>query len=170
VGWIGSPTTAPYLQLIAPEIKEFARDRDVRLVLVGSGKVPITGVPVEIREWSEEKEVDDIQSFDVGIMPLPNEPWALGKCGYKLVQYMACSLPVVASAVGVNKEMVRDGRNGFLAERTGDWVQAFNVLYDNASQREAMGKAGRALVEEKYCLKATAPRLSAVLRSAMRRL
>ena len=165
VGWIGSPTTAPYLEPVLPAIEEFAKNRNVRLVLVGSGKVPINGIPVEIREWSEDREVGDIQSFDVGIMPLPNDPWALGKCGYKLVQYMACALPVVASPVGVNKEMVRDGWNGFLAEGKGDWIQALNTLYENASRREEMGKAGRALVEEKYCLKATGPRLLALLKS-----
>lgn len=169
VGWIGSPTTAPYLEFISSAIKEFARDRDVRMVLVGSGKVPINGVSVEIREWTEDREVGDIQSFDVGIMPLPNEPWALGKCGYKLVQYMACALPVVASPVGVNKEMVRDGWNGFLAEGKGDWIQALNTLYENASRREEMGKAGRALVEEKYCLKATGPRLLALLKGVASR-
>ena len=169
VGWIGSPTTAPYLDSAGPAIKEFARDRNVKLVLVGSGEVPSNGGPVEVREWSEDREVGDIQSFDVGIMPLPNEPWALGKCGYKLVQYMACALPVVASPVGVNKEMVRDGWNGFLAEGKGDWIQALNTLYENASQREEMGKAGRALVEEKYCLNATAPLLLALLRGAASR-
>lgn len=168
VGWIGSPTTVPYLEPVAPAIKEFAKDRNVRLILVGSGKVPINGIPAEIREWSEDSEVGDIQCFDVGIMPLPNDPWALGKCGYKLVQYMACALPVVASPVGVNKEMVRDGRNGFLAETKEDWVLALNTLYQNAVQSEEMGKAGRALVEEKYCLEKAAPRLLALLRSAAR--
>jgi glycosyltransferase involved in cell wall biosynthesis len=166
VGWIGSPTTALYVESIAPAIKEFAKDRDVRMVLVGSGKVSINGVPSEIREWSEDREVGDIQSFDVGIMPLPNDPWALGKCGYKLVQYMACALPVVASAVGVNKEMVRNGWNGFLAERKGEWVQALNSLYEDASQREEMGMAGRALVGEKFSLQVTAPRLLGLLRTA----
>jgi len=169
VGWVGSPTTAPYLEPVAPAIREFANDRNVRLVLVGSGKSPINGVPVEVREWSEDSEVGDIRSFDVGIMPLSSDPWTLGKCGYKLVQYMACALPVVASPVGVNKEMVRDGWNGFLAERREDWVLALNTLYQNANQREEMGKAGRALVEEKYCLKMAAPRLLALLRSAARR-
>jgi glycosyltransferase involved in cell wall biosynthesis len=166
VGWIGSPTTAPYLEAVTPAIEEFARDRDVRLVLVGSGKVRSNGGPVEVREWSEDREVGDIQSFDVGIMPLPNEPWALGKCGYKLVQYMACALPVVASPIGVNKEMVRNGWNGFLAEGKEEWVQALNILYGNPNQREEMGKAGRALVEEKFCLQVTAPRLRSLLTSA----
>jgi glycosyltransferase involved in cell wall biosynthesis len=166
VGWIGSPTTAPYLQLIAPAIKEFARAREVRLVLVGSGKAPISGLPVETREWSEETEVKDIKEFDVGIMPLPDDPWSQGKCGYKLVQYMACAVPVVASPVGVNKEIVRNGWNGFLAERKEDWVEALNILYGNPKQREEMGKAGRGLVEEKFCLQVTTRRLLSLLRSA----
>ncbi len=166
VGWIGSPTTAAYLDLVAPAVEEFARDRKVRIVLVGTRKVPISGLPVETREWSEETEVKDIKDFDVGIMPLPDDPWSRGKCGYKLVQYMACAVPVVASPVGVNKEMVRNGLNGFLAEGKEDWVQALNILYENASQREEMGKAGRALVEEKFCLQVTAPRLLSLLRSA----
>lgn len=166
VGWIGSPTTAPYLDLVGPAIKEFASSRDVGVVLVGSERVAINGIPTEVREWSEDREVDDIQSFDVGIMPLPNEPWALGKCGYKLVQYMACALPVVASPVGVNMEMVRDRWNGFLAEKKEDWVRALKTLYENPILRNELGKAGRGLVEEKYCLNVVAPRLLSVLRSA----
>jgi glycosyltransferase involved in cell wall biosynthesis len=166
VGWIGSPTTAPYLEFIAPAFKEFLRDRDVRIILVGSGKIPINGVPVEIREWSEQREVGDIKSFDVGIMPLPNDPWALGKCGYKLVQYMACAVPVVASPVGVNKEIVRNGLNGLLADGKDEWIEALSNLYDSPGVRTEMGKAGRALVEEKFCLQVTAPRLLSLLRSA----
>jgi glycosyltransferase involved in cell wall biosynthesis len=166
VGWIGSPTTVPYLDLALPAIDKFAKDQDARLVLVGSGKVPIKGLRVETREWSEETEVREIKRFDVGIMPLPDDPWSQGKCGYKLVQYMACAVPVVASPVGVNKEIVRNGLNGFLAEGKEDWVRALNILYESASQREEMGKAGRALVEEKFCLQVTAPRLLSLLRSA----
>jgi glycosyltransferase involved in cell wall biosynthesis len=166
VGWIGSPTTSAYLNLVAPAVEEFARDRKVRIVLVGSGRSPINGLPVEIREWSEETEVKDIKDFDVGIMPLPDDPWSQGKCGYKLVQYMACTVPVVASPVGVNEEMIHAGLNGFLAEGKDDWLGALKTLYNSASLREEMGKAGRALVEEKFSLQVTAPRLLAVLRSA----
>jgi glycosyltransferase involved in cell wall biosynthesis len=126
-------------------------------------------LPTETRKWFEETEVKDIKNFDVGIMPLPDDPWTRGKCGYKLIQYMACAVPVVASPVGVNKEIVRDGWNGFLAERKEDWVRALNVLFENPSQREEMGKAGRGLVEEKFCLQVTAPRLLSLLRSAARR-
>jgi glycosyltransferase involved in cell wall biosynthesis len=166
LGWIGSPTTAKYLDLVAPAIKEFSRDRGVRVVLVGSGKVVSDGVPVEIRSWSEDTEVQDIQSFDVGIMPLPNDPWALGKCGYKLVQYMACAVPVLASPVGVNREMVQHGRNGFLAEGKEEWLGFLRTLYDNAKLRGEMGKAGRGMVHEKFSLQVTAPRLLSLLRRA----
>jgi glycosyltransferase involved in cell wall biosynthesis len=166
VGWIGSPTTAAYLNPVAPAIEEFARGRKVRLVLVGSGKVWMGGLPADTREWAEGREVREIKGFDVGIAPQPDDPWARGKCGYKLVQYMACAVPVVASPVGVNKEMVRNGRNGFLAEGKEDWVYALKTLYNSGSLREEMGKAGRALVEEKFSLQATAPRLLALLRSA----
>jgi glycosyltransferase involved in cell wall biosynthesis len=166
IGWIGSPTTARFLELALPAINEVAKDRKVRVVLVGSGKVLTRGLPVEIREWSEETEVKDIKDFDVGIMPLPDDPWSRGKCGYKLVQYMACAIPVVASPVSVNKEIVQNGRNGFLAENKENWVQALNVLYENQSQSEEMGKAGRRLVEEKFCLQVTAPRLLSLLTSA----
>jgi glycosyltransferase involved in cell wall biosynthesis len=166
LGWIGSPTTAKYLDLVAPAIREFSRDRGVRLVLVGSGKVFSDGVPVEIRAWSEDREVHDIQGFDVGIMPLPNDPWALGKCGYKLVQYMACAVPVLASPVGVNREMVQHGRNGFLAEGKEEWLGFLRTLYDNANLRTEMGKAGRAMVDEKFSLQVTAPRLLSLLKRA----
>jgi glycosyltransferase involved in cell wall biosynthesis len=166
IGWIGSPTTTRYLDLVAPAIKEFSRDRRVRVVLVGSGKVTENGVPVETRAWSEDREVHDIQGFDVGIMPLPSDPWALGKCGYKLVQYMACAVPVLASPVGVNREMVQHGRNGFLAEGKEEWLGSLKTLYDSAKLRGEMGKAGRALVEESFSLQVTAPRLLSLIRRA----
>ena len=166
IGWIGSPTTAEYLYLIVPALKEVCKDGSMQLVLVGSGHIELDGTPIEFRSWSEATEVRDIQSFDVGIMPLPHTHWARGKCGYKLIQYMACALPVVASPVGVNTYMVENGRNGFLAAGTDDWVRALETLHGGYNLRERMGKAGRSLVEKHYCLEVTAPRLLSLLRSA----
>ncbi|MDR9769432.1 glycosyltransferase [Acetomicrobium sp.] len=105
---------------------------------MGSGPVELVGVPVEILPWTEENEVAAIQNFDVGIMPLPDGPWERGKCGYKLIQYMACGRPVVASPVGVNRQIVEHGVNGFLANDTADWITALRELRDNAPLREAM--------------------------------
>ena len=167
IGWIGSPVTAQYLHIIEPALSELCRSGNARLVLVGSGQVKLDGVPLVIRPWSEEKEVVDIQGFDVGIMPVPDEPWAHGKCGYKLIQYMACSRPVVASPVGANQQIVEDGVNGFLPVTTADWVRALCALRDNSDLRERMGKAGRSKVETQYCIQVTAPRLLSLLRGTV---
>lgn len=168
IGWIGAPVTARYLRLIRSALAEVCQGGRGRLVLVGSGQVELDAVATEIRPWSEETEVADIQSFDVGIMPLSDEPWERGKCGYKLIQYMACSKPVVASPVGVNKQIVENGVNGFLASTIDDWVRALSVLRDNPELRKSMGKAGRRKVEAMYSVQVTAPRLVSLLKSVRR--
>jgi len=165
IGWIGSTVTAKYLHLVHPALVEICKDGSARLVLVGSGQLELDGVPAEIHKWYEETEVDEIQSFDIGIMPMPNEAWAQGKCGYKLIQYMACARPVIASPVGVAREIIEDSRNGFLATTTTDWVKALCVLRDNHSLREKMGKAGRIKVERQYSIQVTAPLLASLLMS-----
>jgi len=166
IGWIGSPTTAEYLHLVGPALKKVCGDGSMRLVLVGSGQIELDGTPIEFRSWSEASEVKDILSFDVGIMPLSDTHWAWGKCGYKLIQYMACVLPVVASPVGVNTHMVKNNQNGFLAFGTDDWVRALITLRRGSKLRERMGKAGRSMVEKHYCLEVTAPRLLSLLKSS----
>ena len=168
IGWIGSPTTARYLHIVEPVIADLCKDRKIQLVLVGSGNLHLNRIPVKIRTWSETSEVDDIQDFDVGIMPMPNNFWTRGKCGYKLIQYMASGRPVIASRVGVNPEIVEDGVNGFLAENTGDWIRAFENLKNDFSLRMQMGKSGRRRVETQYCLQVTAPRLLSYINTVLR--
>lgn len=165
IGWIGSPATAKYLHLVYPALSELCKNGGARMVLVGSGQFELDGLPTQIHKWYEETEVDEIQSFDIGIMPMPDSAWAQGKCGYKLIQYMACARPVVASAVGVAREIIEDNRNGFLATTTTDWVKAFCILRDNHRLREKMGKAGRIKVERHYSIQITAPMLLSLLRS-----
>jgi len=140
-------------------------DINARLVLVGSGQVQLDGIPTEIRTWSEETEVKNIQDFDVGIMPIPDDPWTRGKCGYKLIQYMACGRPVIASPVGVNQQIVEDGANGFLAVTVSDWVHALKTLGNDYELRDRMGKAARAKVESQYSLQVAAPRLADLMRN-----
>lgn len=169
IGWIGSPSTARYLHDIAPALAQVCRDGRARVRLVGSGPIELPGVPVDLIDWQEETEVDEIRKFDVGIMPLPDEPWARGKCGFKLIQYMACGLPVVASPIGVNTEIVEEHENGYLARDGVEWVAALERLLSDAALRERLGAAGRRKVQDRYCLNVTVPRLAAVLQSVMPR-
>ena len=129
------------------------------------GQVDLPGVPVEIVPWSEATEVECLRACQVGVMPLFDSPWERGKCGYKLIQYMACGLPVVASGVGVNPEIVQQGENGFLADTSAAWTEALGALLADATLRDRLGASGRRLVERSYCVQHTGPHLAALLRS-----
>jgi glycosyltransferase involved in cell wall biosynthesis len=165
IGWIGQPSTAGYLLSIVPALQKIMNSHSVRVVAVGPNPLQLSGLPVEVRSWSEASEVAEIQQFDIGIMPLSDSLWEKGKCGYKLVQYMACGKPVVASPVGVNKEIVQHGLNGYLADSEREWNNALDELCTDALLRKRMGSAGRAIVEKNYSLKVTAPKLAAIFRS-----
>lgn len=159
IGWIGSPHTAKYLEMIKDPLKVISFENKIKIVLVGAGQFSLNGINFERIDWKENFEANEIQKFDVGIMPLIDSPWERGKCGFKLIQYMASLKPVIASPVGVNKEIVINGVNGFLANDNEDWIKYFNILKDNFAMRKKMGFAGRKLVEEKYSLQVAAPRL-----------
>jgi len=165
IGWIGSPSTAKYLHIIAPALAEVCRNGAARVRLIGSGNIDLPNVPVDVLPWHEETEVEDICGFDVGIMPLPDDPWARGKCGFKLIQYMACGLPVVASPVGVNAVMVTEGQNGYLATTIDEWVKALQSLQADKDLRRRLGAEGRKRVEERYALQVTSPQLVRLLES-----
>ena len=159
IGWTGTPITAKFLHYLSPVFEEISKDKNIKIKLVGSGAISLGKAIPEIAEWSLKTEVSEMQSFDVGIMPLDNHPFSLGKCGYKIIQYFACGKPVVASPVGVNKKIVRNGENGFLASTPEEWSKAFSVMRDNHKMTLKMGIAGRKLVEKEYCLQVTAPKL-----------
>lgn len=164
IGWIGSPITSHYLKLIIPALEEVCKNNTARLVLIGAkrGDLP-TNMPVKYVSWSEETEIKEIQKFDVGIMPLPDNAWERGKCGIKLIQYMACGKPIIGSPVGVNCEIIKHGINGFLAKNISDWKKYLLVLKKSKILRKKMGKCGRKIVEKKYCLQVTAPKLYKIL-------
>lgn len=158
IGWIGTPKTQHYLYMVFPVLSEIAKKRKIRIVAVGAKDINYPGIDIETPKWSEKDENELIRSFDVGIMPLPDEPWERGKCGYKLIQYMACGLPVVASPVGVNHQIVENGKTGFLANSDG-WESALMWLCDNREKAVLMGRAGRKKVEENYSIQVTVPKL-----------
>jgi glycosyltransferase involved in cell wall biosynthesis len=132
-----------------------------RFVAVGAGKAATADQfdGMELREWAEHREVADVQAMNIGIMPLPDEPWARGKCGYKLIQYMACGLPTVASPVGVNTAIVAEGTTGFLATSGKEWRRKLELLRDQPEICASFGIAGRERVVEDYSLETWAPRV-----------
>ncbi|WP_244641277.1 glycosyltransferase family 4 protein [Tianweitania populi] len=169
IGWIGTPQTwRTFGQPIFDLVRQTARESKAVFRAVGAGHGYSTTDEVEFFDWSEAREVSLIQGMDIGIMPLDNTPWARGKCGYKLIQYMACGLPVVASPVGANNDIVEHGVNGFFASNDLEWKHALGALLRDPELRYRMGQAGRRKVEQSYSLQVHGPRVAQILRSAAR--
>jgi len=167
IGWIGTPATVKYLDMIRSVLLGWDKKNKARFVIIGADSFKLDSIRVEHHPWSQDSEVSEIQEFDVGIMPLPENSWEKGKCGYKLLQYMACGKPVVASPVGVNSKIVEHGINGFLACSKNEWIDALDFLYTNSEKKYEMGREGRKKVEKNYCVQVTAPRLLDLIRSCV---
>jgi glycosyltransferase involved in cell wall biosynthesis len=168
VVWIGTPVTAKFLRIIQRPLAEASLRCRLDLKLIGSGPVEMPGVRTEVQPWSEEKEVAELQSSDIGVMPLFDTPFDRGKCGYKLIQYMGCGKAVVASPVGANQTIVDHGSTGFLAASEKDWAHSILRLHDDSRLRARMGAAGRERVEREYCTEVNAPKLAELLLHAGR--
>lgn len=162
VGWIGSRTTSPYLQLVLPAMEQLNRDRQrAKLVLVGAD--PAIRAPwIEHRPWSLATQSKDLASFDIGIMPLPDTEWARGKCGYKALQYFAAGVPAVASPVGVASQLIGQDR-GMLAASQEDWRAALEQLIADVEERGQRGTAARQFAERHYSYQRWAPELASLL-------
>jgi len=156
--WIGSPTTAPYLNIVTASLERLAKKKPFLLRLVGISAIDINipGVRTEFSSWSSSQEVEVLSKSDIGIMPLSLGPWEMGKCAYKLIQYMASGLPCVASAVGANLNVVVEGETGFLVRDDETWVAPLEKLLSDADLRLRMGLAGRCRVERSFSLEANA--------------
>ncbi len=166
VGWIGSRSTLPYLALVAkPLARALAGIPGARLVVVGDRAPELPGVPLEFVPWSEAAEAEALRGMDAGIMPLTDDPWSRGKCGFKLLQYAATGLPAVASPVGANTSIVEDGRTGFLAADDDAWERAIRVLAADGDLRRRMGAAARRAAESRWSLRVLVPPLAAFLRA-----
>lgn len=156
IGWIGSRTTSVYILEILPAIKTFIDTySNVQFDLVGFDANLLSHKELEkyhmnVITWKEEKEIENILNFDVGIMPLNDDPWSRGKCGFKLVQYMSCCKPVIASPVGVNISLVKEGENGFLVKTVDEWFSAFEKLYLDKSLRNKMSENNLHKIETEY--------------------
>jgi glycosyltransferase involved in cell wall biosynthesis len=164
VGWIGTPTTAAYLKSIASPLASVAKTHPFVLRVSGAGdEIQLDGVNTANAPWRLEREVELFNTCDVGVYPLPDDEWARGKCGFKAIQFMSCGVPVVAAAVGVNREIIQDGVNGFLASSDDEWVAKVGCLLENPELRRRLGAAGRRTIEERYSLSVNAPMLASML-------
>lgn len=168
IGWMGSWSNLPYLQEIEEPLADFLlRHPDCRLLVVSNRRPSFKNMPAgawDFVPWSTENEIVQTQRMNVGLMPLLDSESSRGKCGFKMLCYMSVGLPVVASPVGVNAEILAHNRLGFAAASPGDWLQALECLYGDRDLGPRMGAAGRAVVEERYSVRANAPKLAGIFR------
>jgi glycosyltransferase involved in cell wall biosynthesis len=167
LGWIGHSVNFPYLAALGPVLREFAAQCPARLLVVADRDFQLDGVDIVNRRWSERTEVADLLDMDVGLMPLADDEWTRGKCGFKAVQYMAAGVPPVASPVGMNRDLVHNEQDGFLAGSDDEWLAALRRLQADAGLRERMGRAAREKVQQRYSLAATGPAIARIFQEVL---
>jgi glycosyltransferase involved in cell wall biosynthesis len=167
LGWIGSRSTVGYLNEIIPSIEAVVAARpNVTLAVIAD--VPPPERPfINFVPWREESEPAAVAAFDIGLMPLPDNPWTRGKCGFKLLLYGACGLPSVASPVGANKEIIADGETGLLASTPSEWTSALTRLIDDAALRRRLGAAARLRIDAQYSSRVVIPQWAGILKAAV---
>jgi len=168
IGWMGTSSNFIYLSQIRDAMETVLRDHPEVTFRVVSDRTPdLSGLSIDSKRWSADDEISDLAGFDIGIMPIFDDPWARGKCAFKIIQYFASSLPVICSPVGANLDVVKEGVNGYFASSTEEWRQRLEELLASAGERKVMGRAGRKVVEDKYSLSVMTPRLARVLSSSV---
>lgn len=151
IGWTGSHSTLKYLKDIEVVLHYLYEPGRIEFVIISNHR-PDLSFPFQFIKWSKSHEITDLGKIDIGLMPLPDNEWSRGKCGFKALQYMAMGIPCVASPVGVNSEIITHEYNGYLAEAHEDWTKYLTLLVNNSSLREKLGKKGRKTVENHYSI------------------
>jgi glycosyltransferase involved in cell wall biosynthesis len=160
IGWIGSPATTSYLHMLDNVFKEIlGRFNNVKIVLIGAGNYEFFDSRVVKVPWSYDTEVEELQKFNIGIMPMPDDEWTRGKLGCKMLQYMAVGVPAVVSYTATNAELIADNKNGFLVKALAEWISRLSQLINDRDLRESIGMAGRQTVDEICSVKKNGPRL-----------
>jgi glycosyltransferase involved in cell wall biosynthesis len=168
IGWIGTPRGTSYLIKLLPMMRDLAGQHSkLKFLFIGAEPFDSGDLPIEFKTWRLEDEIADVQSFDIGIMPLVDDEESRGKCGFKLIQYMSVGIPSVCSPIGANIDIIEDGRSGFFATTLEDWRDKLNLLIDNPELRHNFGVYGRAVVEQSFSLKSAAPRLYNIFTTVM---
>ena len=165
LGWIGTQSTLKYLKDLDPIFTSLAkRFNHISLKIVCDEFGDFSTIPVIEKTWSLEEENDDLVSFDVGLMPLKDDLWSRGKCGLKIVQYQSVGLPVVCTPVGINRDIIRDGYNGFWATTSQEWFEKLSILIEREDLRREMGSHGIRIVESEFNIDVTSEKLLTVFR------
>jgi glycosyltransferase involved in cell wall biosynthesis len=167
IGWMGSSTSQAYLEMFAPMLRRLSAP-GVELRVVSDRPPELRGVSFVWHAWSAERETAELAEFDVGIMPMPDDPWSRGKCAMKALQYMGMAVPSVCSDVGANREVIRHGHNGLLAANEDDWLAHLRLLVGDPALRRHLGDAGRRTVEQRYSAAVCAAELADVVRRAIK--
>lgn len=150
IGWTGSHSTLFYLNDIVPVLSALEKQFDFNFLVIANRDPELKLKNYQFLKWKKETEAEDLRKIDIGIMPLEDSEWSKGKCGFKLIQYLSIGVPAVASPVGVNSEIISDGKTGFLASNDTEWQSALRRLLENEQLRKELGANGRNLIEEKY--------------------
>jgi len=165
LGWIGTHSTLKYLKDLDPIFEALTeRFNQISLKIVCDQFFNFSTIPVIKKRWSLEEENDDLVSFDIGLMPLKDDLWSRGKCGLKIIQYQCVGLPVVCTPVGINRDIIRDGYNGFWATTSQEWVEKLSILIEREDLRREMGAHGIRMVERKFSIHITSEKLLSVFR------
>jgi glycosyltransferase involved in cell wall biosynthesis len=170
IGWIGTPSTAAYLALISEPLRHLQTVYGARIRMIGANHLSLPQVQIDHIPWREDTEAMELAACHVGIAPLADGPWEAGKCGYKIIQYMAAGRPVVGSPVGENSSIIVAGKTGFLADGVKEWISALSGLAADRERNQKMGLAARERAEAMYSLQCNAPALIEVLLTSWKEL
>ena len=167
IGWTGTFSSRPYLDLLRPVFQQLAKERDFRLRVIGNFDYELPGVDLKVIRWTADQEVEQLQGIDIGVYPLPFDDWVGGKSGLKAIQYMMVGLPCVATNVGTTPLIIRHGDNGLLVRTEDEWLEALRRLLDDPGLRRKLGEQARRNAVAKYSVKAIAADYRRVLASVM---
>lgn len=168
IGWIGSPWTAIYLSFLNDVFMRIVdRFDNAQIRIVGARNKELEHPRINYRDWTLSSEVEELQQFDIGIMPLSDDEWAKGKCAFKIIQYMSVGIPVVASSVGMNLDVINNNVNGLLVKTEDEWFQGLSHLIQDASLRSSMGQEGRIITQSKYSVTSNAEKLINILKKVL---
>ena len=167
IGWSGSPSTAPNLQMIAGVLAELARRRSYRLHLIGATGFQLSGIPYTAQPWRGETEVADLEQMDIGLVPLPDNEWNRRKFNLKVAQYMAVGIVPIASPIGANPEVIAHGVDGFLASTPEEWMHALESLLANESLRQSMSDRAAQKAHSSFTIQSQGPSVVAAFQSAL---